>query len=86
MTESVDLKFDANITNLFNQATVIARTTRFNRNGNLALDAPTFFGGFNAEALVNPVTGAAPAFNPIYNFPSAYQGIREIRLGVHLQF
>jgi outer membrane receptor protein involved in Fe transport len=86
MTERVDLKFDANITNLFNQATVIARTTRFNRNGNLALDAPTFFGGFNAESLVNPVTGAAPAFNPIYNLPSAYQGIREIRLGVHLQF
>ena len=86
LTERVKLKFDGNVTNLFNQATVIARTTRYNRNGNLALDAAQFFSGFNAEALVNPVTGAAPAKNIIYNLPSGYQGIREIRLGVHLQF
>jgi outer membrane receptor protein involved in Fe transport len=86
LTERVGLKFDANVTNLFNQATVISRTVRYNRNGNLALSTAAFFGGFNAEALVNPVTGAAPAYNAIYNLPNAFQGIREIRLGAHLQF
>jgi hypothetical protein len=80
------LKFDANVINLFNQAIVTGRTTRLNRNGNLALSAEQFFSGFNAPALVHPLNGSAPALNPIYNLPSAYQGIREMRLGVHLEF
>jgi hypothetical protein len=28
----------------------------------------------------------APAFNPIYKLPLNYQGIRDVRLGFHLQF
>jgi outer membrane receptor protein involved in Fe transport len=97
-TERVNLKFDANITNLFNQATVIANTVRFNRNGSVNITdscvaatgcvTPTTFyvTGFNAESKVNGISGASPAKNVIYGLPSAYQGIREIRLGVHLQF
>ena len=98
LTERVGLKFDANITNLFNQATVIARNTAFNRNGSVNIQDPcnsatgcvtpnTFYvTGFDAESKVNGITGSSPARNIIYNLPTAYQGIREIRLGVHLQF
>jgi len=98
LNERVSLKFDANITNLFNQATVIANTVRFNRNGSVNITptcvaatgcvTPTTFyvTGFDAESKVNGLTGASPAYNVIYKLPSAYQGIREVRLGVHLQF
>jgi len=98
LTERVGLKFDANITNLFNQATVIANTVRYNRNGSVNITdscalatgcvTPTTFyvTGFDAESKVNGISGASPAKNVIYGLPSAYQGIREIRLGVHLQF
>ena len=98
LTERVGLKFDANITNLFNQATVIAKTVRFNRNGSVNITdscalatgcvTPTTFyvTGFDAESKVNGISGASPARNVIFGLPSAYQGIREIRLGVHLQF
>jgi hypothetical protein len=98
LTEHVNLKFDANVTNLFNQAVEIARTVRFNRNGSVNITpgcvaatgcvTPTQFyvTGFDAESKVNGITGSSPARNVIYGLPSVYQGIREIRLGVHLQF
>ena len=86
VTERVALKFDANIINLFNQAVVVGKTTRLNRNGDLDNLVANPYGGYNAEALVNPSNGAAPARNPIYNLPNAFQGIREIRLGFHVEF
>jgi len=98
ITERVALRFDANIINLFNQAAVVAVTTRRNRNGSLGTLVPDPYGGYNAEALIpvtrkpgniNPATGlpwTLPFYNPIYNLPSGYQGIREVRLGVHLEF
>lgn len=94
VTERVALKFDANITNLFNQASVTAITTRLNRNGSVNLPTDVFFAGGWAPRLVpgspgailNPAAGASPAYNPIYLLPSVYQGNREIRLGVHLEF
>jgi hypothetical protein len=98
LTERVSLKFDANVTNLFNQATVVAVTTRYNRNGSVNIQDPctaatgcvtpnTFYvTGFDAKSKVNGLLGGSPAFNVIYNLPAGYQGIREVRLGVHLQF
>jgi hypothetical protein len=98
ITERVALRFDANIINLFNQAAVVAVTTRRNRNGSLGTLVPDPYGGYNAEALIpvtrkpgniNPATGAPwtlPFYNPIYNLPLSYQGGRDIRLGVHLEF
>jgi hypothetical protein len=87
VTERVALKFDANVTNLFNQAVEIGRTTALNRNGSVNLPTDVFFqGGWDATKLVNPVTGSAPARSAIYNLPNAYQGIREIRLGFHVEF
>jgi outer membrane receptor protein involved in Fe transport len=93
VTERVAMKVDMNVINLFNQAVVVGKTVRLNRNGDLdGLADP--FGGYNALALVNPnginpATGVAyptPNRNPIYNLPNAYQGIREIRFGFHVEF
>jgi hypothetical protein len=86
VTERVAVKFDANVINLLNQATVVGRTTRLNRNGDLNLLVANPYGGYDAEALVGPSNGPTPARNPIYNLPSAYQGNREIRLGFHVIF
>ena len=86
VTERVAVKFDANVINLLNQATVIGRTTRLNRNGDLDALVSNPYGGYDAEALVGPANGPTPARNPIYNLPNAYQGIREIRLGFHVIF
>ena len=86
VTERVAVKFDANVINLLNQATVVGRTVRINRNGNLDGLVADPYGGYDAESFINPVDGASPARNPIYNLPSAYQGIREIRLGFHVIF
>jgi hypothetical protein len=87
ISERVRFKFDANVINLFNQASVISVTTRLNRNGSLTFSPfEKFYQGFDAVALVNPVNGSSPALNPIYNLPSGYQSGREIRLGFHVTF
>jgi hypothetical protein len=93
VTERVALKFDVNVINLFNQAVVTGNTTRLNRNGDLDGKADPF-GGYDAPSLVNPnginpATGLAyptPNFNPIYRLPLTYQGIREVRVGFHVEF
>ncbi len=92
LTERVNLKFEGNVINLFNQAAVMNINNRLNRSGNLAVTDDVFFNqGFNVLAA-----GLPP--NPVYGLPgtraqgltptggNAYQGIREIRLGVRLQF
>ncbi len=86
VTERVSVKFDANVINLLNQAIVVGKTTRLNRNGDLNLLVSDPYGGYDAKSLVNPANGASPAYNPIYNLPNAYQGNREIRLGFHVTF
>jgi hypothetical protein len=89
LSERVKLKFDANIANLFNQASVTNVDPAFNRNGDLSakLSVTDFYkGGWDVNTLVNPVTGAAPAKNINYGFPTAYQGIRDVRLGMRIQF
>ena len=86
VSERVSVKFDANVINLLNQATVVGRTVRINRNGNLDGLVANPYGGYDAESFINPPDGPSPARNPIYNLPSAYQGNREIRLGFHVIF
>ena len=94
VTERVQVKFDANVINLLNQATVVGVTTRLNRNGDLDALVANPYGGYDAIKLVNPnginpATGLAyptPNLNPIYKLPNAYQGNREVRLGFHVTF
>jgi carboxypeptidase family protein/TonB-dependent receptor-like protein len=98
ITERVALRFDVNIINLFNQAAVTSVTTRLNRSGSLGTLVPDPYGGYDAAALIpvtrtpaniDPATGrpyVTPFYNPIYKLPLGYQGIRDIRLGVHLEF
>jgi hypothetical protein len=87
ISERVTAQFDANVTNLFNQAIVTSNTTRINRSGNLPITVAQFFQGFDTLSYILPANSSvAPAFNPIYTLPLTYQGIREIRLGFHLKF
>ncbi len=85
--ERVKMKFDANITNLFNQAAVTNTDQGFSRSGSINLtDAAFYKGGWDVNTLVNPVTGAVPAKNINYQFANGYQGIRDVRLGMRLVF
>jgi hypothetical protein len=87
LSERVKMKFDANIQNLFNQASVTNTDQAFNRSGSVALTEAAFYkGGWDVNTLVNPVNGAAPARNINYKFATGYQGIRDIRLGMRIQF
>jgi hypothetical protein len=89
ITERAKVKFDFNVLNLFNQASILNIGQQINRNGNLNafVSVADFYAkGFNAEALVNPVNGASPARSAIYGLPTAYQGNRTVRLGVHFLF
>ncbi|HMV49723.1 MAG TPA: TonB-dependent receptor [Blastocatellia bacterium] len=87
LSERVKMKFEANVTNLFNQAAVTNTDQAFNRNGSLSLTDPEFYkGGWDVNKLVNPVNGGAPAKNINYGFATTYQGIRDVRLGMRLQF
>src|SRR5262245_10328616 len=86
LSERVKMKFDINITNLLNQASLTNTDQAFNRNGNLPISATEFYKGVDVTKLVNPVNGAAPAKNINYTLPTAYQGIRDIRFGMRLQF
>lgn len=87
LNERVKMKFYANVTNLFNQAAVMDVNPSINRNGNIFFANPAdFYKGFDVNTKLNPVDGAPPARNIIYGLPTAYQGIRTVRLGMRLQF
>lgn len=71
-TERFTIRLEAQVRNLFNQATVISRVTQLNRNGAINID-PTaapgqFFAGYNPRTYVLPGTGGT-RLNPIYGLP-----------------
>jgi hypothetical protein len=102
--EGKKLKLDANITNLFNQATALRYQTRINRAGNLSVGPPLtpeeiakgvkppvlldqeFLNGFDPMKYLEGVTGSNLPLSPFFNRPVEYQGIRELRFGVHFIF
>lgn len=88
LSERVKMKFDANITNLFNQASVTNVDSSFQRTGNINLSEADFYkGGWDVNTLVNPANSAVlPVKNVNYGFANGYQGIRDVRLGMRLQF
>jgi hypothetical protein len=74
------LRLEMNVRNLFDQDTVISRTTQMNQSGAVSdavLPLSKFFAGYNANDYVNPSnklpsggnTGAP--YNPIYGMPGA---------------
>ena len=88
LSERVKLKFDANFQNLFNQAAVTNVNELIN-NGDLHGKIPIdvfYKGGWNANSLLNAVGGTAPDRRVQYGLPNGYQGIRDVRLGMRLQF
>jgi len=85
LSERVKMRFDINVTNLFNQGIVTNVTTRLNRSGSIPLSQFSY-NGFDAVKLVNPVAGNPPSYNIIYGLPLNYQGNRDVRIGIRLQF
>ena len=88
LSERVKMKFDANFQNLFNQAAVTNVNELIN-NGDLHGKIPIdvfYKGGWNATNLLNPIGGTAPDRRVQYGLPNGYQGIRDVRLGMRLQF
>ncbi len=75
-TEHVKARFEFNVINLFNQATVISRVTQLNRAGaidesSLPPDATGFFKGYDPKKFVAPGNppGTVAPYNPIYMLP-----------------
>ncbi len=96
LSEGKTLKLDANITNLFNQAAPVRYQVRLNRAGNITvgpgalLTDQQFFTGFDPTKFITspttPVSSTSLPQSPFFNLPIEYQGIREIRLGMHFIF
>ncbi len=101
LSERTSLRLEANATNLFNQATVVSRTTQINRAGAISfakLPPEKFFAGYKLSDFVYPgnfQTAGLPQYNPIYGLPGgnyraggagAYQGPRDLRFGIRLLF
>lgn len=67
LTKGTNLRFEANIRNLFDQDTVISRVTQINRSGAISaaqLPLSQFFAGYNVNNFVSSAAGVP--FNPIY--------------------
>lgn len=68
--ERVKIRLEANFLNLFNQATVVARTTQINRASAFAIDPADFFKGYDVNRYLSPPAGAGRIpRNPIYGLP-----------------
>lgn len=90
-SESMKVKFDANISNLFNQSTVVNKDVGLlhpNLPGILTFNPDSeFFKGFDYQAMIN--AGYADGTlqkNPMYGLASNFQGPRYIRLGFKFIF
>ncbi|MCX6633290.1 MAG: hypothetical protein NTW28_37315, partial [Candidatus Solibacter sp.] len=101
VSERTTLRISANATNLFNQNAVVSRVTQMNRAGAISdalLPTAKFFTGYDVTKFVYPgnfTVSGLPQYNPIYAMPGgnyrtggtgAYQGPRELRLGLRLMF
>lgn len=96
--ERTSLRLEANALNVFNQAAVVSRTTQLNRSGAITdavLPLSRFFGGYNVNDYVGPTVNRGAPYNPIYGLPGgnyraggagAYQGPRDLRVGIRLMF
>ncbi len=76
LTKGTQLRFEANVRNLFDQDSVISRVTQINRAGAITsatLPLSKFFAGYDVYNFVNPAnsTGSGVPYNPIYGLPGA---------------
>jgi hypothetical protein len=83
------LSLEAFVFNLFDQKAVTNVTTRYNRSGSIPGSyVQSLYDGTIGDVtrLVNPVNGAVPSYNAIYNMPLAYQSGRTMTLGLRFLF
>ncbi len=72
LSERTSLKFEANVRNLLNQATVLSRVTQINRASAITqarLPVSKFFQGYKLSDFVFPGS-TAPPYNSIYGLPA----------------
>ena len=90
VSERYTVKLEANAQNLFNQAAATNYQTQINRTGAITaaqLPVSKFFAGYKLSDFVSKANLPGNAkYQPSYDLPTSYQGIREIRLGVRLMF
>ncbi len=97
ITESKRVRFEVNFTNLFNQATVTNKYTNFTHVNDNEIQFPNeaaFFKGFDVNAKIrefntdpqNVKDKTTIRLDPRFGLANAYQGPRNIRLGVHFFF
>jgi hypothetical protein len=87
LKERASLKFEANVQNLFNQASVLVRVSQINRTSAITdarLPLNRFFAGYNLSDFVRPGS-TAPPYNAIYGLPAnsyrrAYNALSDYRL------
>jgi len=75
LTKGTQLRFEANVRNLFDQDATIARVTQINRAGAITaarLPFEEFFNGYDLNDFVSPDNRPGnPQYNPIYGKPGA---------------
>jgi hypothetical protein len=90
VSERYTLKLEANAQNLLNQGSAVNYQTQINRSGAITaaqLPVSKFFAGYNLSQFVGPANLPGNAkYQPSFNLPISYQGIRELRFGVRLIF
>jgi hypothetical protein len=85
-SETRRIRFEANFTNLFNQATVTNYNNDIdhqNDGGVNFTNTADIFKGYNVQALLR---AQSVRNNPMFRLASGFQGPREIRLGFHFFF
>ena len=70
VSERTAVRLSANLSNLFNQGSVISEVTQLNQSGAISsaqLPVSAFFAGYNVNNFIYP--GSAVRYNPIYGLP-----------------
>lgn len=73
VTERIKIKLEANVRNLFNEASVLSRATQLNRSGAIPasqLSVNQFFAGYNPLQFVTRASITEP-YNAIYGLPGS---------------
>ncbi|MCC6860712.1 MAG: TonB-dependent receptor [Bryobacterales bacterium] len=90
-SETRKIRLEANISNLFNQSTVLARSTNLvhpDYGEHLSFEPQeSFFKGFDYQQMLNAgYADGSLTRNPYFNWASQFQGPRYIRLGFKFVF
>ena len=84
--EGQKVRFEFNVTNLFNQATVISRFTQITHTSDGAITFDNTADIFKGYDVLKQMARQQVRVDPRYGLDYSYQGPREVRLGFHFIF